>query len=151
MVKNRLKNFAENCGLSNRMRLRSILIYELLESVFPELKENKQSEFKNILKSILPSNGRKPDNKTIAKSISGWSNIDSFRIMKFIGTYFHLLNQAEQSEIISINSSRSNLATYSTPKADSIFAGINYLKQKEIDFDKAKAIIKTINNPKIGI
>tara|TARA_B100002051_G_scaffold274428_1_gene315568 strand:- start:837 stop:3602 length:2766 start_codon:yes stop_codon:yes gene_type:complete len=145
VVKNRLKNFAENCGLSNRMRLRSILIYELLESVFPELKENKQSEFKNILKSILPSNGRKPDNKTIAKSISGWSNIDSFRIMKFIGTYFHLLNQAEQSEIISINSSRSNLATYSTPKADSIFAGINYLKQKEIDFDKAKAIINKIS------
>ena len=65
--------------------------------------------------------------------------------MKFIGTYFHLLNQAEQSEIISINSSRSNLATYSTPKADSIFAGINYLKQKEIDFDKAKAIINKIS------
>ena len=53
MVKNRLKNFAENCGLSNRMRLRSILIYELLESVFPELKENKQiiNEICKILKS----------------------------------------------------------------------------------------------------
>ncbi len=145
MVKNRLKDFAETCGLSDRMQLRSVLIYELLESVFPDIKENKQRDFKNILKSVLPANGEKQNNQSVAKSVAGWSNVDSFKIMKFIGTYFHLLNQAEQSEIISINSNRSNLATYSTPKADSIFAGINYLKQKKINFEKAKSIMNKIS------
>ena len=61
-----------------------------------------------------------------------------------MGTYFHLLNQAELSEIISINRNRSNNSTFSIPKTDSIFAGINHLKQQNIDFDTAKIIISCI-------
>ncbi len=73
-----------------------------------------------------------------------WSNGDLYQVLKFIGTYFHLLNQAELNEITSINRNRSNTATFNIPKADSIFSGIKNLKQKNIDFDTAKSILNGI-------
>ena len=77
-------------------------------------------------------------------TLNEWSNHDLYQVLKFMGTYFHLLNQAELSEIISINKNRSNNSTFNIPKTDSIFAGINYLKQKNIDFDNAKSVISSI-------
>ena len=77
-------------------------------------------------------------------TLNDWSNHDLYQVLKFMGTYFHLLNQAELSEIIFINKNRSNNSTFNIPKTDSIFAGINHLKQKNIDFDNAKSVISSI-------
>ena len=77
-------------------------------------------------------------------TLNDWSNHDLYQLLKFMGTYFHLLNQAELSEIIFINKNRSNNSKFNIPKTDSIFAGINHLKQKNIDFDNAKSVVSSI-------
>ena len=41
-------------------------------------------------------------------------------MIKFIGTYFHLVNQAELDEIIFINGERDKISNYRNPKIDSI-------------------------------
>ena len=144
MVKDNLHTFAKQCGISAQMQARSVLIFELLETVFSSLDNSKELQFKNFLHSLLSSGNHTSMNSSILSTLETWSNGDLYQVLKFIGTYFHLLNQAELSEIISINRNRSNNATFNNPKADSIFAGIKDLKQKNIDFDTAKTIIKRI-------
>ena len=50
-----------------------------------------------------------------------WTDDDISKMTNFIGTYFHLLNQAEIDEIISINSERDRISSYERPKVDSMF------------------------------
>ena len=144
MLKNKLITFAKQCDISDQMQSRSVLIFELLETVFPKLEDSKTAQFKAILDSLLSSGSNSSRNSNILPTLETWSNGDLYQILKFIGTYFHLLNQAELSEIISINRDRSNNATFNIPKADSIFSGIKDLKTKNIDFHEAIAIFKSI-------
>ena len=144
MVKDKLHTFAKQCAISAQMQSRSVLIFELLETVFSGLDNSKELQFKNILYSLLSSGNQNSNNSSIMSKLETWSNGDLYQVLKFIGTYFHLLNQAELNEITSINRNRSNTATFNIPKADSIFSGIKNLKQKNIDFDTAKSILKGI-------
>ena len=145
MVKDKLYTFAKQCGISAQMQSRSVLVFELLETVFSNLENSKDIQFKNFLHSLVSSENHTSMNSSILSTLETWSNGDLYQVLKFIGTYFHLLNQAELSEIISINRNRSNNATFNIPKADSIYAGIKELKKKNIDFDTAKTILKRIS------
>ena len=145
MVKDKLNTFAKRSGISAQMQSRSVLVFELLEKVFSNLENSKDIQFKNFLHSILSSENHISLNSSILSRLETWSNSDLYQVLKFIGTYFHLLNQAELSEIISINRNRSNNATFNIPKADSIYAGIKAIKKKNIDFDSAKTILKRIS------
>ena len=144
LVKDKLFTFAQQCGISDQMQSRSVLIFELLETVFNGLDNSKELEFKTILDSLLSIGDHTSLNNSILSTLETWSSRDLYQVLKFMGTYFHLLNQAELSEIISINRNRSNNATFDIPKADSIFASIKMLKQKNINFDEAISILKSI-------
>ena len=121
MIKDHLNTFAKQSGLSGQMQSRSVFIFELLETVFSSLDQDKELHFKSYLSSLISSDNNSSINSSIISELETWSNKDLYQILKFIGTYFHLLNQAELSEIISINRRRSNNATFNNPKKDSIF------------------------------
>ena len=68
----------------------------------------------------------------ILSSLKKWSNGDLSKMVRFIGIYFHLLNQAELNEIILINESRDKVSEINSPKADGIASAVKYLKENSI-------------------
>ena len=108
MLKNKIYQFAEHCEISSQMKLKSTFIIQLLDEIPNVLDKNKNKEFKNFIYNILSKTPNEKREKYITSSFETWSISDLEKALKYIGTYFHLLNQAELSEIISINKKRDN-------------------------------------------
>ena len=70
--------------------------------------------------------------KNITYNITKWTNDDLSKMIKFLGTYFHLVNQAELDEIIFINAERDKISNHLNPKIDSIAYGVKYLHENSI-------------------
>ena len=141
MLKNKIYQFAEHCEISSQMKLKSTFIIQLLDEIPNVLDKNKNKEFKNFIYNILSKTPNEKREKYITSSFETWSISDLEKALKYIGTYFHLLNQAELSEIISINKKRDNKAKLDFPKVDSIFSAIKSMIELSIDFDDAKKIL----------
>lgn len=145
MLKNKIYQFAEHCEISSQMKLKSTFIIQLLDEIPNVLDKNKNKEFKNFIYNILSKTPNEKREKYITSSFETWSISDLEKALKYIGTYFHLLNQAELSEIISINKKRDNKAKLDFPKVDSIFSAIKSMIELSIDFDDAKKIFNNIS------
>ncbi len=148
MLKEAIQKHAFNCGLSNRLQKKYSIIIEILEECSSGLSAAKHSQLIDIMKLKICN----PDNLEVQKNITNnivkWSNDDLSKMIKFIGTYFHLVNQAELDEIIFINSERDKISNHLNPKIDSIAYGVKYLHDNSINFDNAISIFKSINiNP----
>ena len=148
MLKKVIQKHAVNCGLSKRLQNKTSIIIEIIEECSSGLSSAKHSQLIEIMKLKI----RKPNDlkiqENIINNIKKWTNDDLSKMVKFIGTYFHLINQAELDEIIFINSERDKIANQKNPKVDSIAYGVKYLHSNSIDFDKALSIFKSINiNP----
>ena len=145
MLKNKIYQFAEHCEISSQMKLKSTFIIQLLDEIPIDLDKNKDKEFKNYIYNALSKAPNERGEIYITSSFETWSISDLEKALKYIGTYFHLLNQAEISEIISINKKRDNKATLDFPKVDSIFSAIKSMIDLSINFDDAKKIFNNIS------
>ena len=148
MLKTELQKYGSHCGLSKRLQAKSAIIIEVLQECSSGLNKSKHNQLIEFmkLKLIDPENLR-IQNK-INYALKKWSDKDISKMIKFIGTYFHLLNQAELDEIIAINAERDRISNYNNPKADSIAFAIKYLHENSIDYKRALEIIKSIHiNP----
>ena len=76
----------------------------------------------------------------LSSSLKQWNNHEISVMIKFIGTFFHLLNQAELEEIIHINKIRDRESNYQNPKVDGIQSAVKYLKEKSFKFKDAYQI-----------
>ena len=148
MLKEEIQKHAVNCGLSKRLQNKTSIIIEILEECSSGLSSAKHSQLIEIMKQkIRNPNDLKVQENTI-NDIKKWTNDDLSKMVKFIGTYFHLVNQAELDEIIFINSERDKISNHKNPKVDSIAYSVKYLHENSIDFDNAFSIFKSINiNP----
>jgi len=63
--------------------------------------------------------------------------------MKYIGTYFHLLNQAELNEIIYINEKRDILSDKDNPKVDSIPSAVKFMRNNSVSINHIAAAMQT--------
>ena len=148
MLKEVMQKHAVNCGLSKRLQNKTAIIIELLEECSSGLNFSKHIQLIDIMNLKIWNPNDLKIQKNIIKEIKKWKNDDLSKLVKFIGTYFHLANQAELDEIIFINSERDKISTNKNPKIDSIAYGVKYLSENSIDFDKAFSIFKSINiNP----
>ena len=104
MIEAKIRTFAKHCDLSNNMIERSSYIVKLLETVssgLPKKKHEKLTRFMCGMISDPFKNSFLRDQ--IIETFKDWTVEELSRSMKYIGTYFHLLNQAELNEIIHIN------------------------------------------------
>ena len=146
MIEAEIKKFAGSCGLSNNMIARSSYIIKLLETVssgLPEKKHNKLTTY--MCKIVSKLNNNEPFRDQIIETFKNWPVEDLNRSMKYIGTYFHLLNQAELNEIIHINEKRDINSDKDNPKVDSITSAVKFMKDSSISFSKAKEIISSVS------
>ena len=148
MLKEEMQKYAVNCGLSKRLQNKTSIIIEILEECSSGLSSAKHSQLIEIMKLKICNPNDLKVQKNIINDIKKWANDDLSKMVKFIGTYFHLINQAELDEIIFINSERDKISNHKNPKVDSIAYSVKYLHENSIDFDKAFSILKSINiNP----
>ena len=84
ILKNKLDKFAGICGLSERMRARAVLIFEILDSVSTGLDHRKNIEFNRLLESVLEPDNHSPDLSSLLIKIRKWKNDDICKIIKYI-------------------------------------------------------------------
>ena len=146
MIEAKIIEFAKTCNLSTNMIARSAYIIKLLETVSSGLPKEKHEELTQYMCSIIsnPIKNRSLRDKII-QNFKDWSIEELSRSMKYIGTYFHLLNQAELNEIIYINEKRDILSDKNNPKVDSIPSAVKFMKNNSVSFNKAKEIISNIS------
>ena len=146
MVEAKIRTYAKECDLSTNMIERSSYIVKLLETVssgLPKKKHEKLTRFMCGMISKPIKNNSLGDQ--IIETFKDWSIEEISRSMKYIGTYFHLLNQAELNEIIYINEKRDILSDKDNPKVDSIPSAIKFMRKNSVSFNKAKEIISNIS------
>ena len=100
MVVTKIRKFAKDCDLAPNMIDRSSYIVKLLETVSSGLPKEKHEKLTQYMCGII-SNSIKNSSVTnqVIETFKDWSVEELNRSMKYIGTYFHLLNQAELNEI----------------------------------------------------
>ena len=145
MLEKQILKFADSCSLSDRMKARSSYIVKLLETVSSGLPDEKHHQLTTFMIDIISETIDKNILKEkIGKTFKNWPLNHINKLMKFIGTYFHLLNQAELNEIIAINKERDRISDKDNPKVDSIPSAIKSLKKNNINIGEAKKIIGSI-------
>ena len=117
MLEKQILKFASNCALSDGMKARSSYIIKLLEAVSSGLPKKKHHQLTTFMIDIMSeTSDREALKEQIGDTLKGWSLDYINKSMKFIGTYFHLLNQAELNEIIVINKERDKISDKDNPK-----------------------------------
>ena len=145
MLHNQIKNFAKACHLSKSMIAKSAYIISLLEEVSSGLSKNKHNQLIHFMSAMISSLEKNKTMKNeIVEKFKTWTVDELGKCMKFIGTYFHLLNQAELNEILSINNERDKASDKDNPKVDSIPAAIKYLNDNLVNFEEAKDIVRNV-------
>ncbi len=66
-------------------------------------------------------------------------------LLRSFTSFFHLVNRAEQREIIRINREREIEATSDNPRPESLQSAIHYLHENGVSFEDALALIKEID------
>ncbi len=146
MLNNQIKSFASACHLSKSMIDKSTYIITLLEDASSGLSKEKHDQLIECMSAMISAGEKiKIARYEIVEKFKSWSVDELGRGMKFIGTYFHLLNQAELNEIISINNDRDKVSNKNHPKIDSIPASIKYLKENSVDFKEALDIVRSVS------
>ena len=146
MLNNQIKSFASACHLSKSMIDKSTYIITLLEDASSGLNKEKHDQLIECMSTMISAGEKiKIARYEIVEKFKSWSVDELGRGMKFIGTYFHLLNQAELNEIISFNNDRDKVSNKNNPKIDSIPASIKYLKENSVDFKEAMDIVRSVS------
>ena len=94
MIESKIRKFAKDCNLSTNMIARSSYIIKLLETVSSGLPKEKHEKLTQYMCGMI-SNSIKNSSVTnqVIETFKNWSVEELSRSMKYIGTYFHLLNQ----------------------------------------------------------
>ena len=146
MVEAKIRKFAKDCDLSTNMIDRSSYIVKLLETVSSGLPKEKNEKLTRYMCGMISNSNRNSSVRDqIIENFKDWSVEELSRSMKYIGTYFHLLNQAELNEIIHINEKRDILSDKDNPKVDSIPSAVKFMKNNSVSFNRAKEIISNIS------
>ena len=145
MLKEHIETFAKNCSVSKRIRLKAGIIIDLLEKISIGLSPTKHEQLIDFirLKTLHPNSTS--HQAQIISCLKKWSNDDLSKMVRFIGIYFHLLNQAELNEVILINENRDKVSEINSPKADGIASAVKYLKESSVSAEKAKEMLKSVS------
>ncbi|HAC14938.1 MAG TPA: phosphoenolpyruvate carboxylase [Bacteroidetes bacterium] len=107
-------------------------IYNLVESFRLRFKDSYQPDNVHYRDEILA------DMKKLNTTQLDW-------LLRSFTAFFHLINKAEQQEIIRINRKREVNLKEGMSRAESIHQAIVYLKDNNIDFDQARDLLNKID------
>ena len=131
MLKEHIEKFAKKCAVSERIRLKAGIIIDLLEQISIGISPTKHEQLIEFirLKTLHPNSISHQEQ--ILSSLEKWSIDDLSKMVRFIGIYFHLLNQAELNEVILINKNRDKVSEINSPKSDGIASAVHKVIEGE--------------------
>ncbi len=80
--------------------------------------------------------------ESVAKDLAALSTSQLEWLVRAFTTFFHLINKAEQEEIIRINRDREKAADEQNPRSESIAQSIKVLKDKGLSFEQVVEVIR---------
>ena len=95
MLQYKISHFAKKCGVSNSIDKRATYIFGLLEKVSSGLDNNKHAYLLRSIQEKISDNDQEIIESKIISNFKKWSLSDLSKVLKYIGTYFYLLNQVE--------------------------------------------------------
>lgn len=78
---------------------------------------------------------------SVAADLSKLSTVQLEWLVRSFTTFFHLINKAEQEEIIRINREREKMADADNPRSESIGQAVKALKDKGLSFEQVVQVI----------
>ena len=121
------------------------LILDLFDEIL--LSSNKKF-YNNLVKSLkkIFSDHKKNNNQIndFDYYFCNYSDNDVKKALRFLSSFFHLLNQSEIEEINFKNNLKLKESSLSNPVKDSVNDAIKFLKEKNISYSKAKKITDNI-------
>jgi len=138
-----INEYTEKSFISDSMKKRIYLIIQLLDEIDVDISLPIKTKLNNLIFRKLSENNT-DTNSDILKELTLWETNDLNSILNYLSTFFHLLNQVEQSEIISINKNRDQSKTFDVPRKDSISDSIKYLYDKDLKFEDILELISQI-------
>ncbi|TVQ12906.1 MAG: phosphoenolpyruvate carboxylase [Balneolaceae bacterium] len=139
---------AEGEGISEPLSKNVNLLGELVGHA---IREQAGEEIFNIVEDLRSrcKNAYKADGdktrKMVLDTISGLSDTEIDWLLRAYTSFFHLVNKAEQEEIVRINREREHSSSHENPRAESIADAIAGMKKLGLGFDEAVAIIRRID------
>ncbi|MBX2819514.1 MAG: phosphoenolpyruvate carboxylase [Rhodothermaceae bacterium] len=143
-----LQNAAEGTGitpeLSEHVNLLGSLLGQVISDQYgPDMLELVETLRKNCKKASLENNDAL--RKEVAQQI-GTLELDTIvTLLKAYTDFFHLVNQAEQQEIIRINRQRAIDSTTDSPRKESIAEAIHSLKEQGMSLEDVLALLQRVD------
>jgi len=143
-----LQNAAEGTGitpeLSEHVNLLGSLLGQVISDQYgPDMLELVETLRKNCKKASLENNDTL--RKEVANQISTLELDTIVTLLKAYTDFFHLVNQAEQQEIVRINRQRAMDSTTDSPRKESIAEAIYSLKEQGMSLDEVVALLQQID------
>jgi phosphoenolpyruvate carboxylase len=139
---------AEGMGISEDLSIQVNLLGNLLGHAVRELAGD---EIYNLVESYRKKfkDSYQPDNAHYRDEIlADMQKLDTTQLdwlLRSFTAFFHLINKAEQQEIIRINREREVNLSEGESRAESIRQAIVYLKDNDIQFDQARNLLNKID------
>ena len=81
----------------------------------------------------------------LADQVEGTSVEALAAVLRTLTAYFHLVNKAEQIEIVRVNREREMAATPDAPRGESVDQAVAGLKARGLDADQARALVRRLD------
>ncbi|MDX2147646.1 MAG: phosphoenolpyruvate carboxylase [Planctomycetota bacterium] len=91
---------------------------------------------------------RSPDAEDLddpANVIASLKPAEIDQVLRFVAARFHLLNQAEQVNIVRVNRARASQSTPDRPRAESLLEAFTRLRDLGFNADRARALVERLN------
>ena len=81
----------------------------------------------------------------IAVAVAGHSVEDLTGVLRTLTAYFHLVNKAEQIEIVRVNRERERAASPESPRGESVMEAVAHLKTAGVSLDAARQLVARLD------
>ena len=144
-IKNIIKSFALESNLSESMILRIDIILDLFDEILLETDKDLYYKIISSLNKIF-SDHIKNDMEIRDFDIyfGKYNNEEIKQALKFLSSYFHLLNQCEIQEINFRNNLKSIESNIEKPLKDSINDAVKFLYDNKVSYEESLKILKEI-------
>ncbi len=130
--------------LSRQVNLLGMLLGQAIRQQAGQDTLDLVEELRMLCKQSVAENA--PASRTKAKDrIAQLRDEEILWLLRAYTAFFHLVNQAEQEEIIRINRDRARAGSPEQPRAESILEAIHYLKEQGYSYEEVLALFRQLD------
>lgn len=144
-IKNIIKDFALESNLSESMISRIDIILDLFDDILLESDKDLHCKIASSLNKIFSDHSKNDvEIRNFDIYFGKYDNEEIKQVLRFLSSYFHLLNQCEIQEINFRNNLKSRESNIKKPLKDSINDAVKFLYDNKVSYEQSQKILKKI-------